>query len=94
MTNATIRRLAGVLAGLETLCAIGFCLLVLSDTGNPTGNPIGFEIAMGMVALTAASFLLFTGPALFLVRRKRRPILALILSLAATPVWLVLWAVA
>jgi predicted metal-binding membrane protein len=58
------------------------------------GEALGRNIALAVVAVAAGSFALTGLPAAILVLRDRRPILALLLSLAFPLLWALLMSVA
>jgi hypothetical protein len=81
-----LRILVIVLSGLEMLAGLGFAIVLFSNSSDPLGR----NIAMGVGTLTAIPLVLGTIPALTLGVLDRWLPLALVLALAAIPLWLLL----
>jgi hypothetical protein len=75
-----------VLAGLEILAGIG----IMGFFYKGSADPLGRSIAYGIMALTLIPLAFCVMPALFLALIDRWLPWALLLALAAIPVWLLL----
>ena len=81
-----LRILVIALSALEVLACLGFGVLFFSNASDPLGR----NIAIGVASITAFPLFLGALPALVLGLLDRWLPLALVLALAAIPVWLLL----